>query len=127
MKWLSISWTVVVNLITVGVVGGIISSLEYETSMQTIAALIVFAYINLNNSITSVFRSQLQLAIFSAEQNAQIIKSIPSGDEDEATDLENDAKDAQKALTDTNVKYYINLVGNTLIWIICIATLLGNL
>ena len=127
MKSLGIVWTVAVNLITLFIVFAILDSLEYEDSLQTISALIMFAYVSINASLTMIFRSQLQFTIFLTEQNAQIIKSIPDSDKDEAVDLEEDAKVAQKALTNTNKKYYINVVGNTLVWIIAIFTLLGNI
>lgn len=127
MKSLGIVWTVAVNLITIFIVFAILDSLEYEDSLQTISALIMFAYVSINASLTMIFRSQLQFTIFLTEQNAQIIKSIPDSDKDEAVDLEEDAKVAQKALTNTNKKYYINVVGNTLVWIIAIFTLLGNI
>ncbi len=127
MKWLGIIWTVLINIITVFVVFGIIDSLEYNTELQTIATLIIFAYININVSLTTILRSQLQLTIFQTEQNAQIIKSIPESNKDQAFNLDEDAEEAQRNLEKTNTKYYINLIGNSLIWIISIFTLLGNL
>jgi hypothetical protein len=127
MKSLGIAWTVVANLITIFIVIAILDSLEYEDTLQTISALIMFAYVSINASLTMIFRSQLQLTIFLTEQNAQIIKSIPDSNKNAAVDLEEDAKVAQKALTNTNKKYYINVVGNTLVWIITIFTLLGNI
>lgn len=125
MKWIGVAWTVLLNLIAMVVVLAISDHYAYDSDHAIIAAALVIIYINVNAAYTGQSRAAAAFAMQSQTQNAAILRRL--GDADLAEQLENEVSEAQDVFKKTSVKFWVNMVGSVVLWIIAVLILLNNL
>jgi len=118
-------WPAIWNFITVGVVWGILSQLDYNSELQTVAALIMLVYVNLLYQSILAARINIATSLATLEYIAIIIKH--QGDETTHDEINFDTKKMADQIASKNAEFYTNLVGMVVIWISCIWTIFGNL
>lgn len=128
MNWISYSWTALINLITLGVVIGIFSSL-YESFEIIVVSLLVLIYLSLQTFAMSFGQIQINNTFLFAQQFRRVRQLIQkdnlnSYEEDAEKEETKEAKDKADKLT---IKMYINAGFAFIFYIIALWNLFGAL
>ncbi len=125
MKFLKFLWTIVWNLLFVVITLAILDKLEYQEGSQEIAALAFIIIATLQNGFSMQLRMMTIFATTSQIQNAKILRQL--GNIEEADYLDKDSETLTQKIKENEIKFWINLIGAGIVWLISGLTLLGNL
>lgn len=118
-------WPIISNLITLGVVWGILSQLSYEDDLQTIAALVILAYANLLTQMIVSTRFSIGSTLVLFGHIATLFKN--QGDLTTSEEINTDVKNIKTQVDKKTAEFYVNMGGIFLIWVSCVIVILGNL
>jgi len=123
LKWLSYIWTVIVNLITVGVVFAIYGSL-YDSFEIIVVSLLIVIYLSFQ-SFSMIYSKITAETAFALDGEFKRIRKLLKN---EPTEYENEEiLDAKKKVEKSTIKIYINGAFILINYIIALIHLLGAL
>ncbi len=122
-KWFGYAWTVIANLITLGVVAAIYSSV-YDSFEIITVSLLILIYLSIQ-SLTMIYGKTTVETAFAYDSEFKRIRKLLKEDVDEYEDEE--IKDAKKKVGKSMVKMYINAGFIFIIYLIALFNLFGAL
>ncbi len=121
-KWFGYVWTVIVNLITIGVVLGIYSNL-YDDFEIIVVSLLILIYLSIQTFAMSSGSIAVGTAFSNYDEFARIRKLIQKNvGEDEDSEKE-EYDEAKKKLSKAKIKMYINASFAFIIYVIALLNL----
>ncbi len=121
-------WTVIVNLITIGVVIAIYSNI-YDSFEVIVVSLLILIYLSIQTFATTSGNTSISTAFYNHEQFSRIRKLLKNSEvvsEDEEYENE-EFLEAKKKFDKAKTKMYINIGFAFIIYIIALFNLLGAL
>lgn len=122
-KYLGYAWTVIVNLITIGVVFAIYGSV-YESFEVIVISLLILIYLSFQ-SFSMIYGKTTAETSFALDAEFKRIRKLLKDEEDEYEVEE--MQEAKKKVDKTMVKMYINAGFIFIIYLIALFYLLGTL
>lgn len=116
---------IISNLVTIGIVWGILGQLSYDDNLQTIATLIILVYVNLYSQAILSTRLNLSISLATLEYLGVVLKH--QGDESSHDEIHFDTKKISNEIEFKKASYHTNLIGIIVIWVSCVLVILGNL
>lgn len=125
-KWAGYAWTVIVNLITIGVVLGIYSNL-YQSFEIIVVSLLILIYLSIqtfamtygNATIDTMFRMNFEFQ--------RMRKLLQKNQTEEDEDEKEEVKEARKMVDKAKVKMYINAGFAFIIYVIALWNIFNSL
>jgi predicted nucleic acid-binding Zn ribbon protein len=128
LKWVGYTWTVIVNLVTLGVVVGIYNSIYNSFEIITVSILIIiylsiqtFAMTYGNATIESLFSTHAEF-----ERIRKILNKNNENEDDEELEKE-ELKEAREKVNKAKIKMYINSAFIFILYIIAVWHIFGSL
>jgi len=127
-KYLSYAWTVIVNLITIGVVLGIYSNL-YQSFEVIVVSLLILIYLSIQTFAMTYGNATIDTAFSMNFEFQRIRKSVQKNqiDEDEEENEREEIQEARKKVDKAKIKMYINAGFAFIIYIIALFNIFGAL
>lgn len=123
LKWLSYAWTVVINLIVIGVVLAIYDRV-YRSFEVIIVSLLILIYLGFQ-SFSMVYSKTIAETAFALDNEFKRIRRLLKEEPDEY-ELE-ELQEAKKKVDKAMIKMYINAIFIFIIYLIALFNLFGAL
>lgn len=126
-KYLGYAWTVIVNLITIGVVLGIYSNL-YQSFEVIVVSLLILIYLSIQTFAMTYGNATIDAAFSMNFEFQRLRKLVQKNqiDEDEESERE-EIQEARKKVDKAKIKMYINAGFAFIIYIIALFHIFGAL
>lgn len=126
MKWISYGWTVLINLITLGVVFAIFDAV-YGSFETIVCSLLILIYVTLV-SFSSIYGQTVTKKMFMDYERYKKLRDLVQQhpDPNEAAETE-DEETAREAAKKSEAKFYINAIFSFLIYITAVLNIFSAL
>lgn len=127
-KYLGYAWTVIVNLITIGVVLGIYSNL-YQSFEVIVVSLLILIYLSIQAFAMTYGSATIDTTFSTIFEFQRIRKLVQKNqiDEDEEKNEREEMQEARKKADKAKIKMYINAGFAFIIYIIALFHIFGAL
>ena len=122
-RWLSYGWTIIINLVTIGVVLAIYDNL-YDDFEIIAVSLLILIYLSLQTYIIT-FGKATASTVFALDGEFKRLRKLLNDESDEYE--EEEIRKAKKKLDVAEIKMYINGVFLFIIYLIALFNLFGAL
>lgn len=126
-KILKHTWTVILNLLTIGIIVNIYSSL-YESFEKIVVSILILIYLNINTFFATNSQTMMKTLINSENRFIELKKLIGQNkDSNYFSKEELEVAEAEDKVKKVETKFYINMIFNFIMYVIAIVNLLSSI
>ncbi len=125
-KWAGYAWTVIVNLITIGVVLGIYSNL-YQSFEIIVVSILILIYLSIQTFAMTYGNATVDTAFAMNFEFQRMRKLLQKNQTEEDEDEKEEIQEVRKKVDKAKVKMYINAGFAFVIYIIALGNIFNSL